>query len=925
MQKNKLLLIFISSYLSSIYVNAQSIYTQPGASIYISGNAVIDAAVSNSPTIFTRGDVENTGNLVNQGEMQLQGNFSNTGTFTSTGDEVFVGTAAQNMSGNLTNANALFNVVVDKTTNPLSLNGNVAVNHQVRFVNGKISVGSNHLSLVPTANFSGQNANNYVQTAGTGTLRQNVGASAVVFPVGNSSYNPVTLSNTGTNDVFSARVADAAGCSGGSLGITNKVNRTWLLSEDVAGGSNATITTQWAAADEDATFLRNQSGIATDAGTTFDLPAINTPANVVSANVFSQTQTGQTLISPRIVTSVDGVTIVGNTTFCNGGSVTLQAPTNAAYSYQWYNNGLLIAGAINNSYVATTSGNYNVYITVNGMCILKTVPVSVNVTPTAPAPTIAFTYPANSSNSLTLCTGSTMVTMNSPTSNVSQYLWYKNGVAANSATSPNNSYTVNTNVTGTDVYQLAVIYNGNTCLSAFSNSLTIVKTIPNAVITPIGPTTFCANTPTALQANTGTNYSYVWKRGNLVVQVGGASYIPTASGNYQVVVKDGNTGCSKVSAIVNLTQNPIPLVTAGIGMNACNNTPITIGPISVSTATNTYTWSPTTNVSNPYAQNTTVTLTSVGTLVYTLTITNYVTGCSNNIPFTINSMSNPTTPSLTSTNTPICQGSSVSVSPTNLLGANSVDWYKNGIFLYSKSTTYSEVVTVPSATADNYTIKSKSINGCLSNFSNAKSVWVKEAATPTISSLPIAVSNVVKVCVPNGTSGNATLTGNSTTASPTYSWKLAGNFIAGANANTYTANVTPLANNKVFSVQATYPNGCVKTSANVTVQLVTFGCTPVKLDEGKAGNVLISLDEISMSAFPNPTQGELNIQIANVQENEGTIFLYNALGQIVEEQSISFSEGKADIQLDMKNIAIGIYTLSLQSGNVQKTLKVVKE
>ena len=87
----------------------------------------------------------------------------------------------------------------------------------------------------------------------------------------------------------------------------------------------------------------------------------------------------------------------------------------------------------------------------------------------------------------------------------------------------------------------------------------------------------------------------------------------------------------------------------------------------------------------------------------------------------------------------------------------------------------------------------------------------------------------------------------------------------------------------------------------------------------------LSFADHTIHIYPNPTQGELNVQIANVKEAEGKIFLYNALGQIVAEQSISFSEGKADIQLDLKNIAIGIYTLSFQSGNVQKNLKVMKE
>lgn len=918
MQKHILVLLFISSYLASINAYAQGVYTQAGAALYIVGNGVVDGAVSASPTIFTNGSIQNTGNLVNQGEIQLQGDFSNTGTFHSVGDEVFVGAAAQNMSGNLTNSNALFNVVIDKTANPLSLNNHVDVNSQVHFVNGKISVGGNNLSLVPAATFSGQNANNYVQTTSTGTLRQSVSGANVIFPVGNSSYNPVTLNNTGTSDIFSARVADAAGCSGGNLGITNKVNRTWVLSEDVTGGSNASITTQWATTDEDATFVRNQSGIATDDGTSFNLPATNTAANIVSAGVFSQTQTGQTLISPRIVTSVDGVTIIGNTTFCNGGSVTFQSPTNAAYSYQWYNNGSLIAGAINSSYIATVSGNYNVYITVNGTCVLKTIPISVNVTANSPAPTIAFSSPASSNSSLTVCAG-TMVTMSSPTSSVYEYLWYKNGAAINYVLTPNNSYTVGTNTTGTDVYQLAVTYTGGSCASTLSNPLTLVKTLPTAVITPMGATTFCVNTPTVLQANIGSNYSYLWKRGGSIVQLGGASYTPTASGNHNVTVTDGNTGCVKTSAWTVITIKPLPAANAGLDKNVCAGESVQIGSSSV--AGNTYTWSPaaglsSASISNPFASP------SLST-TYTVTVNNGTTGCSNTDAVLVTRLLLPPTPSLAMTTSPVCEGASISITPTSS-GAASLNWYKNGTLLYNKSTTFVQNVSIPTATADNYTVKAVGTNACLSSFSNLKAAWVKAAAIPTISSVPAAVGNLITLCIPNGTSGNATLTASSTMALPTYSWKLAGSFIAGANSNTYIANVTTTANNKVFSVQASYPNGCIRTSTNQTVKLVNTGCTGKWVDE-KGGDVLISLEEISITAYPNPTQGELNVQIANVKESEGKIFLYNALGQIVSEQSISFSEGKADIQLDLKNIAIGIYTVSFQSGNVQKNLKVMKE
>ena len=160
MQKHILILFFISSYLASINAYTQGVYTQAGAALYIVGNGGVDGAISASPTIFINGSIKNTGNLVNQGEIQLQGDLSNTGTFNSIGDKIFVGAAAQNMSENLINPNSLFNVVIDKTANPLSLNNHVEVNSQVYFVNGKISVGTNNLSLVPTATFLGQNINN---------------------------------------------------------------------------------------------------------------------------------------------------------------------------------------------------------------------------------------------------------------------------------------------------------------------------------------------------------------------------------------------------------------------------------------------------------------------------------------------------------------------------------------------------------------------------------------------------------------------------------------------------------------------------------------------------------------------------------------------------------------------------------------------
>ena len=57
------------------------------------------------------------------------------------------------------------------------------------------------------------------------------------------------------------------------------------------------------------------------------------------------------------------ITAGGPTTFCDGGSVTLTANAGAGLSYQWYNGPVLIPGATNINYTATTAGAYKCKVT----------------------------------------------------------------------------------------------------------------------------------------------------------------------------------------------------------------------------------------------------------------------------------------------------------------------------------------------------------------------------------------------------------------------------------------------------------------------------------------------------------------------------------------------------------------------------------
>ena len=74
------------------------------------------------------------------------------------------------------------------------------------------------------------------------------------------------------------------------------------------------------------------------------------------------------------------------TSFCSGGSVNLNAATNANYTYQWLNNGTPISAATTATYKATTSGKYSVIVKNNSGCIDTSSVVTVNVSATPSLP-----------------------------------------------------------------------------------------------------------------------------------------------------------------------------------------------------------------------------------------------------------------------------------------------------------------------------------------------------------------------------------------------------------------------------------------------------------------------------------------------------------------------------------------------------------
>lgn len=178
----------------------------------------------------------------------------------------------------------------------------------LQMASGKLFLGSSNL-LIGGA-IESASADRYVVTNGTGSLTRLTGSTELLFPVGNSSYNPASIQNTGTADNFSVRVADTVYANGVSgAGLTGpRVNRTWFISEANDGGSNATLKLQWNTGEDRGLFSYSHVYVTHHNGTAWEnygvTPGLTPPATGYPGNgPYSVVKSGLTRFSPFSVGS----------------------------------------------------------------------------------------------------------------------------------------------------------------------------------------------------------------------------------------------------------------------------------------------------------------------------------------------------------------------------------------------------------------------------------------------------------------------------------------------------------------------------------------------------------------------------------------------------------------------------------------------
>jgi len=254
-----------------------------GSSLVIAGNFrnSLDGTITNSGNLFVSGNWTNdasSGNL-------LQG---------TTGTVHFNGAIAQNIAGTTKTWFSNLNML-----NHAALGVETSVSSLLTLVNKSVTLGSYNLVMEGSASISGASSLGYVVAAGTGKLLRQVGAVNTQFPVGTAtSYVPVVLNNSGTVDNFGVNVfADVRqnGTTGGTIPqINDCVNMTWVITENVAGGSNLSVTPYWNASNEGVSFDRTNCGVGHYTGGAWN-PQSSGAAG--GANPYFITRTGITSLS----------------------------------------------------------------------------------------------------------------------------------------------------------------------------------------------------------------------------------------------------------------------------------------------------------------------------------------------------------------------------------------------------------------------------------------------------------------------------------------------------------------------------------------------------------------------------------------------------------------------------------------------------
>ncbi|GCD78778.1 T9SS type A sorting domain-containing protein [Schleiferia thermophila] len=90
------------------------------------------------------------------------------------------------------------------------------------------------------------------------------------------------------------------------------------------------------------------------------------------------------------------------------------------------------------------------------------------------------------------------------------------------------------------------------------------------------------------------------------------------------------------------------------------------------------------------------------------------------------------------------------------------------------------------------------------------------------------------------------------------------------------------------------------------------------------GNSTVGKDEFNkgkVRLFPNPTSGELNVNVENIQAGRYDVRIVNLVGQVLLAENMYLHDG-ANLKFDLSNFAKGIYLINITNGTTTITERI---
>lgn len=413
---------------------------------------------------------------------------------------------------------------------------------------------------------------------------------------------------------------------------------------------------------------------------------------------------------------------------------------------------------------------------------------------------------------------------------------------------------------------LVHVEDGNGCSSVGVNE-TITGTAAVVLLSTAADETCNSSNGSISITASGGDGSYTFSiDGGATFQASG-SFTGLGAATYNIVVMDGS-GCTDTGTEV-LTNTGGVTATASASLTTiCTGDNVTI----TATGGTGYVWS-----TGPTTAS--FTDTPAATTTYNVTVTDG-SGCSDNASVTVTVNTIPTT--TVTADTSICAGETV------MLTANGGTTY-----FWNTTETTQSILASPSSTTTYSVIASN--GSCVGSTAN---VVVIVLPSPTM----IATASATTVYLSTGATVNFSNSGSPATS---YNWDFGDGGSSTSTSPTHSFSLTG-----VYTVILTGTLGsCTDTDTIIITVLLEVAIHDV-------------VDGISMTMFPNPTEGLFNINMINTNNVEVEVQVVDAIGKVIDSKQLNGYDIRTSFDLTTRPAGIYFVRILTDGGILTKRISV---